>query len=84
MLISSDIILLLIHKLNVAILGIFLSKWIDSWYLACSTPPTVLCHFFFETLQMFWLYPEKMCIWFGHNPQICLVSFLASQTKNSK
>ena len=48
------------RKLNLAIFHTFLlSKWIDSWYLVCATPPTVLCQFlwnFTGVLIMVWRY----------------------------
>ena len=48
------------HKFNLAIFQAFLqSKWIDSGYLVCATPPTVLCRFFrnfTDVFVMVWRY----------------------------
>ena len=44
-----------------------LRKYIDSRYLVCATPPTVLCRSF--------CHGQKMCMWFGYNPQINFYDF---------
>ena len=57
---SSDYFLTLFRQLNLAIfLTFLLSKWMDSGYLVCASPPTVLYWFFWNftgVLDMVWRY----------------------------
>ena len=46
-----------------------LSKCIDSEYLMCATPTTVLYQSFWNFTCVF-CQGLKMCMWFGYNPQI--------------
>ena len=63
------------HKFNLAIFQAFLqSKWIDSGYLVCATPPTVLCWFFWNFTDVFF-HGLKICMWFGYSPQIIFCHF---------
>ena len=63
------------HKLNLVIFSAFLlSKWIDSGYLVCATPPTVLCRFFQNFIGCF-VHGLKICMWFGYSPKIFFCHF---------
>ena len=70
-----DIVLKLVlslfsRKLNLVIFSAFLlSKSIDSGYLVCATPPTVLCRFFFKLYRCF-CHGLKICMWSGYSPQM--------------
>ena len=64
------------HKFNLAIFQAFLqSKWIDSGYLVCATPPTVLCRFFVGNFTDVFCHGLKICMWFGYSPQIICCHF---------
>ena len=42
-----------------------------------ATPPTVLYQFFRNFTGVFVGHGLKICMWFGYNPQITFVTFLA-------
>ena len=63
------------RKLNLAIFQAFLlSKRIDSGYLVCTTPPTVLCQFFGNFTGILVIVGG---LWIRYYPQIIFVTFSA-------
>ena len=64
------------HLFHFVNLVIFSPQCIDSGYLVSATPHTILYRSFWNFCTCF-LHGLKMCMWFGYNPCINFVTFLA-------
>ena len=59
---NSQVSFVTLHKLNLVILwALLLSKWTDSGYLVCATPPTILRQFFWNLKGAFFMVWRCAC-----------------------